>query len=313
MRAAIFICLVLLQVRASALFDVYIEVTPDNAPFAIPGDSVDPLYAGDRGWIEVSSFETGLDHGVTTAFREFTLVKAVDQATNAFFENLTAGAAIDTVKMVVVSRTPQRVEVWDIVATTCFFRKQSFVAQAPDGIVERITFSVQKFEWSYIQVGPSGDAITEIFANWDTAGNGSGTATAGTRTPDYVGGSVSGGIAFGWLSFYFGHPLGQAADMSRPTDDPDGDGLDNLHEFIAHTHPRVPQSVLRVTAFQPAGAGNFSLTWQSIAGLNYRIFTAPAPGGPFTFLKNVASAGNGTTSTTVAGPAGQFFYRVVTP
>ncbi len=101
--------------------------------------------------------------------------------------------------------------------------------------------------------------------------------------------------------------------MAAASLDTDGDGLDNLHEYIAHTDPRAPQSVLRVTAFQPGAPGNYLLTWKSVAGLTYRIFTASAPGGPFTFLKTVASAGDGTTSTAVAGPGGQFFYRVVTP
>ena len=56
MRAAIFVCLVLFQVRANALFDVYLEVTP--ASTAILGSSVDPIYAG---WVEVSGFESGFD------------------------------------------------------------------------------------------------------------------------------------------------------------------------------------------------------------------------------------------------------------
>ncbi len=169
------------------------------------------------------------------------------------------------------------------------------------------TLPLRQFEWSYIQLNAAGDPIAEIFGNWNTI---NGTLTAGTRAPDFLGGvdTDGDGIPDGWELFY-----GLNKNVADSTFDTDGDGLDNLHEYIAHTDPRVPQSVLRVTAFQPAGAGNFSLTWKSVAGLNYRIFTAPAPGGPFTFLKNVASAGDGTTSTTVAGPAGQFFYRVVTP
>ena len=312
MRAALFLSLVLLPLRAWALFDVFLEVTPASGP-ALAGSVAEPLYSG---WIAVAGFESGIFRetvtvpipGQRTSFREFAIVKTVDAATTKLFQTLTAGTALATVKMVVVLRTPQRVELWDIKASTCFLTRQSFSAQGGDGkVTERITFAVRQFEWSYIQLNAAGDPIAEIFANWDT---GTGTLTAGTRVPSFPGGvdTDGDGIPDGWELFY-----GLNRNVADSTLDTDGDGLDNLHEYIAHTDPRVPQSVLRVTAFQPAGVGNFSLTWQSIAGLNYRIFTAPAPGGPFTFLKNVASSGDGTTSTTVTGPAGQFFYRVVTP
>ena len=314
MRAALFLSLVLLPLRAWALFDVFLEVTPVSGP-VFAGSVAEPLYSG---WIAVSAFETGAFRETSsgplpitrTKFREFTLVKAVDLATNKLFPALTTPTQLATVKMVVVLRTPQRVELWDIRASTCFLVRQSFTAAVGnDTVQERITFAVGRFEWSYIQVNAADDPIAEIFANWDIVNN-SGTATAGTRTPSFPGGvdTDGDGIPDGWELFY-----GLNRNVADSTLDTDGDGLDNLHEYIAHTDPRVPQSVLRVTAFQPAGVGNFSLTWQSIAGLNYRIFTAPAPGGPFTFLKNVASSGDGTTSTTVTGPAGQFFYRVVTP
>lgn len=191
--------------------------------------------------------------------------------------------------------------------TTCKAVKQSFEAASGGEVDERITFLMGAIEWSYIRLNAAGDPITEYFSNWSLLTN---SGTHGTRTPDYLGGvdTDGDGIPDGWESFY-----GLNKDAADSGLDTDGDGLDNLHEYIAHTDPRVPQSVLRVTAFQPGAPGNFLLTWQSAVGLNYRIFTAPAPGGPFTFLKNVPSAGGGTTSRTVAGPAGQFFYRVVTP
>ncbi len=317
MRAAFFLCLVLLTAQAEAAFDVFLEVTPTSGP-VIAGGSVDPIYSG---WIEASLFETGAETPVTIGstsggagagkvkFSEFSIVKRVDAATPLFFQRLGQGAPLATIKMVVVLRSPNRIEVWDIKATTCYFTKQSFSAASGAEIQERISFAMGAFEWSYIQLNPAGDAVSEYFANWSVITN-TGTSTRGIRTPDYLGGldSDGDGIPDGWEAFY-----GLKKNVSDSGLDTDGDGLDNLHEFIAHTNPRVPQSVLRVTAFQPGSSGSYSLTWQSKVGLNYRIFTAAAPGGPFTFLKAVASAGDGTTSTNVAGPAGQFFYRVVTP
>ena len=150
------------------------------------------------------------------------------------------------------------------------------------------------------------------FAKWNQI---TATGSNGTRTPDYLGArdSDGDGIPDGWLAWFFGHVNGQASDKSRAREDADGDGLDTLHEFIAHTNPRLPQSTLRVTGIQQASPANYRLTWLSVVGLNYRVESGPAPSGPWTLVRNVASSGNGTTSTVVAGAPPRMFYRVSTP
>jgi hypothetical protein len=55
------------------------------------------------------------------------------------------------------------------------------------------------------------------------------------------------GIPDWWRLGYFGHALGQAGDNSRATDDADGDGATNLHEFLAGTDPLNSASVFRIT------------------------------------------------------------------
>ncbi len=50
------------------------------------------------------------------------------------------------------------------------------------------------------------------------------------------------GIADAWRVRYFGHPTAQAGDLSRATDDPDNDGLNNLQEFQAGTDPHNPDT-----------------------------------------------------------------------
>jgi hypothetical protein len=50
------------------------------------------------------------------------------------------------------------------------------------------------------------------------------------------------GIPDNWRIHYFGHPTGQAGDLSRATDDPDKDGLNNLQEFQNGTDPLNPDT-----------------------------------------------------------------------
>ena len=71
--------------------------------------------------------------------------------------------------------------------------------------------------------------------------------------------------------------------------------------------------MLRITAVQKPGATTYGLTWNSVKCLTYRILSATAPGGLYTDIKAVPSAGDGTTSTTVVMPAPPLFLRVAAP
>ncbi len=64
-----------------------------------------------------------------------------------------------------------------------------------------------------------------------------------TATPD--------GIPDYWMLNYFGHANPQAADLSRATDDADGDRLTNLQEYLAGTNPKLATSAQRITSVAP--------------------------------------------------------------
>jgi type VI protein secretion system component Hcp len=311
MRAAFCLCILLLAARARGAFDVFLRVTPLTGP-AIQGDTPDPLYSG---WIQATSFQAGTDTPVQiapnftvgrTIFRRFSLTKSVDSATAPLFGKLMASGPLLTVKMVIALRSPMRVELWDIQATNCLVASQSLRVALGEDLEEQITFAMTGLEWSYIQVNSAGDPIGEWFSNWSLL---TGTGSAGTRAPDYLGGvdSDGDGLPDGWELFYGLNPHVADSDL-----DSDGDGLTNLQEYIAHTDPRSPQSVLRVTAFQQAVGQDYQLTWMSVTGLTYRVQGAPSPAGPWSLLQTVPSSGS-TTSISVSGAASRMFFRVVTP
>ena len=58
-----------------------------------------------------------------------------------------------------------------------------------------------------------------------------------------------------WMTNYFGHTNGLAADKSREQDDADGDGMTNLEEYQAGTNPTNALSVMRLVAVPGGGAG----------------------------------------------------------
>ena len=57
-----------------------------------------------------------------------------------------------------------------------------------------------------------------------------------------------------------------------PTADPDGDGMNNLQEYLAGTDPNDPNSNLRVTAIDaPTPGSSVDLTWTSVSNRCYYV------------------------------------------
>jgi hypothetical protein len=113
-------------------------------------------------------------------------------------------------------------------------------------------------------------------------------------------------ISYAWLQQY-GLPTDGSADFI----DSDGDGMNNWQEWICSTCPRNAQSVLRLVSATPAGT-NITVTWQSVAGVNYFLERSTNLASPFTHLASFIMGQAGTTSyaDTNAAGAGPFFYRV---
>jgi hypothetical protein len=84
------------------------------------------------------------------------------------------------------------------------------------------------------------------------------------------------GIPDWWMIQYFGHPTGQAGDLSRAQDDADGDGMSNLQEFLAGTIPTDPASVLVLHIAADASGTNVLMNWAVAPGKNfhYQVLSA---------------------------------------
>ncbi len=78
------------------------------------------------------------------------------------------------------------------------------------------------------------------------------------------------GIPDWWRLAYFGHPTGQAGDLSRGSDDADGDGASNLNEYLAGTDPLSLASVFRITQVL-AGGASVQVGCLTVANRNYQL------------------------------------------
>jgi hypothetical protein len=115
-------------------------------------------------------------------------------------------------------------------------------------------------------------------------------------------------ISYAWLQ-QFGLPTDGSADAT----DPDTDGHNTWQEWRCGTCPTNALSVLRLLSASHDGT-NVTVTWQSIAGVNYFLerSTNLAATPRFTPLATNLPGQPGTTicTDTNAAGTGPFFYRV---
>jgi hypothetical protein len=83
------------------------------------------------------------------------------------------------------------------------------------------------------------------------------------------------GIPDWWRLVYFGHPLGLAADLSRGSDDADGDGVSNLTEFLHGTNPLNPASYPTLPPFNlgpvTVAGNNIQLNCPTVTNWTYQL------------------------------------------
>lgn len=106
--------------------------------------------------------------------------------------------------------------------------------------------------------------------------------TANTAQPE-------GGIPGWWDIEHFG-----GTGVSGPSDDPDGDGANNLAEYAAGTDPNNASSVFKPLALD-AIAGGCRFRFSSVPGRLYQIESAVDPSGPWQLrMQDIPSGGSDT-------------------
>lgn len=115
------------------------------------------------------------------------------------------------------------------------------------------------------------------------------------------------GLPDWWELQYFDSRTG-----AQPHDDPDGDGMTNLEEYLAGTDPLAPGSSLAFMAIscQPHG---LVLRWSSVAGRFYSLWHATHPVGPYTRLRSDVIATPPLNTLTLPAPdpgAKRGFYKL---
>jgi glycosidase len=103
------------------------------------------------------------------------------------------------------------------------------------------------------------------------------------------------------------HP-GDSTGLNGANGDPDGDRFTNIQEYLAGTNPQDANSLLRITQLNNGGR---RITWQTVPGRNYQVYSAPEITYAFEPFSRSITAFQNTTSYTNDAPLGtREFYHV---
>jgi hypothetical protein len=103
------------------------------------------------------------------------------------------------------------------------------------------------------------------------------------------------------------HP-NDSTGVNGANGDPDGDHFTNIQEYLAGTNPQDGNSLLRITQLTNGGR---RITWQSVPGRNYQVYSAPEITCAFEPLSGSITAFQNTTSYTNNAPlSAREFYQV---
>jgi hypothetical protein len=127
------------------------------------------------------------------------------------------------------------------------------------------------------------------------------------------------GMPDAWMTSYFGHTNGLAADKSRPQDDADGDGMTNVQEYQAGTDPTNKLSALKLVfpTTNAVAGGQVTFYFTAISNKTYSVqYQDALPGAGWSNLVNLDSLPtNRVIWVTNVPPPGlrDRFYRAKTP
>jgi alpha-glucosidase len=128
------------------------------------------------------------------------------------------------------------------------------------------------------------------------------------------GDSVGDGILDAWRAQFFSSvdPTGATTNSaSCATCDPDGDGMNNLQEYLTGTDPTNPASLFHVTTIQPSGI-DYLVSFTSVLGKVYDVESCTdLVGGAWSVVTNNLAGNDGIIQITDPGAASvpQRYYR----
>jgi type VI secretion system Hcp family effector len=256
---------------------------------------------GHAGWMDVLAMSHGVekaDQSTKASHNSLAFTKRTDATSPLLYDRVNQGTVIPDVKIEFIRSSPPLIQFYQITLTSARIESVQDLAGAGSDMMESVLLAYEQISWSYTQVASPGMPATT--ATWNVATN------IGTYSTNLTDTDLDG------MPNAYELSVNLDPNFSDAGVDRDHDGLTNYQEFLAGTDPRNANSVFRVRRINLA-SGQVRITWNSVAGKTYTISAASQVNGPYTPVRNVASAGDGETFADFPPSPTRQFYRVSTP
>ena len=297
-KVVAFLCLL-----ASADAAVFIKIGD------IEGESQDIRHVGES---EVLSWSWGMNNpvlvapgGGTTAGRvnvgAFTFSKRVDKATPKLMEACAKGTHHNRAVLSLSTGGRGSIEFYRFVCEDVLVSRV-YNAGAGGEPFETVSLTFARVGVEYVRITPAGGPGEKGRFTWNIPAN----LEGGVTFPgDVVTDTDNDRLPDDWERLY---GLDPARDDANG--DSDSDGATNYEEFVAGTAPNSRDSVFKANFGTATGAATGTLTWSSVAGMQYRVLVSDRLGDPFQVFGTYSSTGDRSTSVSLPAIVGTKFFRI---
>jgi type VI secretion system secreted protein Hcp len=306
--------LLLTGLNGSAAVDMFLKID------GVKGESMDKSHKDEIdvlawSWGLSQSGTTHLDGGTgagTASFQDLSITKYLDKSTPKLMSAISTGNHYGSAELVVRKAGASALEYYTITMTDVLATSLTTGGSGgEDRLTENLALNFGKLTVTYIQVLHA----KPVAYDWDIAANSGGSSGGGGATytdtdHDGLADSDDPDDDNDGMPDTFEQQYGLNALVKDANQDLDGDTLTNLEEFYVGTDPSNKDSVFKSTISYEADSRIATLSWPSVAGLDYRVMTAAGMTNTFLSMGVYPSDGNGTTSILIPQDAATRMFRI---